>query len=255
MTVDMEYLRTSLRPNLLSSFAANRRFEEGSIRLFEVGKVYLLKNKELPDEREIICGVMGGRRYSQAWQDTDLVLDFFDAKGIAEGLLQRMGVEPGFRKGKDISLHPNKQAEIFLEDKNIGVVGEVHPKVLLSFEINEPVYLVEIDLQTLIPFTAAQRVYQPISRFPAIVRDMALIVNADVAHQKVKELITGFPLVENVEIFDVYSGEQVAAGKKSMAYRISYRSLKHTLADEEITQVQQQILSKLSTEFGAVLRS
>ena len=89
MTAEMEYLRTNLRATLLSAFAANRRYEDGSIRLFEVGKVYLPKNKDLPDERDTVCGVMGGLRFAKSWQDNDKVLDFFDAKGIVESLLER----------------------------------------------------------------------------------------------------------------------------------------------------------------------
>ena len=256
MTADMEYLRTNLRPTLLTAFAANRRYEDGSIRLFEIGKVYLPRDKDLPDERDTVCGVMGGLRFAKSWQDNDKVLDFFDAKGIVEGLLERLGLNPRFEKGQDVSLHPNKQADIFLEDKKIGVVGEVHPKVLSAFDITEPVYLLEMDLKTLVPFTDCSQIISTCPRFPSIVRDMALIVDAEYQLiEKVKKIIQGFPLVEQVEIFDVYSGEQVPAGKKSLAYRISYRSPTHTLTDEEVNQVQEQILDRLSTELGAVLRS
>ena len=98
------------------------------------------------------------------------------------------------------------------------------PKSFSAFDITEPVYLLEIDLKTLVPFTTVNKIYQPVPRFPSIVRDLALIVDADVTHQKIIKIIQSFPLVEQVEIFDVYSGGQVPAGKKSLAYRISYRS-------------------------------
>ena len=254
MTSEMEYLRTSLRAALLADFAANRRYEEGSIRLFESGKVYIPRNKELPDERETVCAVMGGRRFDQSWQDSAVALDFFDAKGIAESLLGRLGLEPRFEKSQDAGLHPHKQAAIYIGKEMTGTVGEIHPKVLLAFDLSEPVYLLEIDLKTLVQFAASHRDYQPVPRFPAIVRDMALIVDAGVSHQQVKQIISGFPLVEGVEVFDVYSGGQVPAGKKSLAYRISYRSPKHTLTDEEVVRVQEQILHRLNKELGAVLR-
>jgi phenylalanyl-tRNA synthetase beta chain len=255
MTADMEYLRVNLRAALLSAFSANRRYEDGSIRLFEVGKVYWRKNKSLPDERDIVSGVMGGLRFAKSWQDNDKIMDIFDAKGVIEGLLRRQGLNPRFEKGQDISLHPNKQAEVFLEEQKIGVVGEIHPKVLTAFDINESVYILEIDLKTLIPFTAVHKSYHPIPRFPSIFRDMALILDINFTQQKVKRVIRGCPLVEEVEIFDVYSGEQVPLGKKSLAYRISYRSSTHTLTDEEVNHVQRQILERLSAELGAVLRS
>ena len=136
MTAEGEFLRGNLRATLLSAFADNRRYEDGSIRLFEVGKIYLKNEKGLPDERETICAVMGGLRFEKSWQDHSQTLDFFDAKGLMESLFQRYGLNPKIEKGQDSSLHSNKQARILLEDKQIGVVGEVHPKVLSAFEIS-----------------------------------------------------------------------------------------------------------------------
>jgi phenylalanyl-tRNA synthetase beta chain len=254
MTADMECLRVNLRSTLLTAFAANRRYEDGSIRLFEVGKVYLPDGKDFKDERDTGCGIMGGQRFAKSWQDNDKLLDFYDAKGTIEGLLLRLGLNPVFKKGQDASLHPNKQAAVFLGDQRIGVVGEVHPKVLASFEINEPVYLLEVDIKTLIPYTTTLKLYKAIPRFPSIVRDMAFIVDMRVTNQNIRDTIQGFPLVEQVEVFDLYVGEQVPTGKKSLAYRISYRSPAHTLTDDEVNQIQQQILARLSSELGAVLR-
>ena len=126
--------------------------------------------------------------------------------------------------------------------------------MLESFEISEPVYLFEISLTALLPFTIGHKMFQPIPRFPAVVRDMALVVNTDIAHQKVVDIIKSFPLVAQVTIFDVYSGEQVPEGKKSLAYRVTFQSPTHTLTDEEVNKVQQKILNKLSRELGATLR-
>jgi phenylalanyl-tRNA synthetase beta chain len=127
--------------------------------------------------------------------------------------------------------------------------------VLSAFEISEPVYLVELDLKTLVSFAVCQKNYQSVPRFPAIVRDMALIVDSTLTHQETRAVIQNFPLVEQVEIFDVYSGGQLAPGKKSLAYRVSYRSSSHTLTDDEVNQVQRQILARLTSDLKAVLRS
>ena len=210
MTADMEFLRNTFRANLLNSYAANRRYETGSIRIFETGKIYLRREKELPDERETLCAVLGGLRYAESWRDNDLRLDFFDLKGIAEGLLQRFGLNPVFVKARDRGLHDNKQAEIYLDKARVGVLGEVHPKVALAYDIAEPVYLFEIDLKTLVSFVSISKTYQPIPRLPAIVRDIALILDSGMTNQQVKNVIQGFPLVEQVDIFDVYSGGQLA---------------------------------------------
>jgi len=123
-----------------------------------------------------------------------------------------------------------------------------------AFEVPETVFLFEISLPALLPLTLAGKTFEPISRFPAVVRDMALVVDADTTHQKVVDIIGDFPLVKDVALFDVYSGEQVPSGKKSLAYRISYRSPDHTLTDNEVNRVQQNILNRLSGELGAVLR-
>jgi len=112
-----------------------------------------------------------------------------------------------------------------------------------------------LDMQSLAVLASANKVYRPIPRFPSVVRDIALIVNTAVSHQSIQQLIQSFPLVEKAEIFDIYEGGQVTTGQKSVAYRISYRSAKNTLTDEEIIQVQSQILKRLNTELGAVLRS
>ncbi len=254
MTEDMAVLRTSLRSALLTAFAANRRFTEDSIRLFETGKVYLQQGTGLPDERETLCAVIGGLRFARSWQGQAENVDFFDVKGTVEGLLYRSGLEASFEKGRDSGLHINKQADIFIREQKIGLLGEVHPVVRAAFDISEPVYLWEIDLKTLASLASGGKTYKPVARFPSIVRDMALIVDFDVMHQSVKKLILDSPLVEQVEIFDVYSGEQVPAGKKSLAYRLSYRSGSSTLTDEEVNRVHQEIVERLKSKLGAVLR-
>jgi len=255
MTADREYLRPNLRANLLAAFSANRRREDGGIRLFELGKVYLPRHNDLPDEPEVLCGILGGSRFGKSWQGKDELLDFYDAKGVAEGLLNQLSVNANFEEGSDEGLCLGKQAAIILDGKKLGIVGELQPKVFEAFEISEPVYLFEINLTALLPFTIDHKMFQPIPRFPAIVRDVALIVDTGISHQGVLDIITSFPLVEQVTLFDVYAGEQVPQGKKSLAYRISFQSPAHTLTDEGVSKVQQQILDKLSGELGATLRS
>jgi phenylalanyl-tRNA synthetase beta chain len=255
MTSEREYLRPNLRANLLTAFAANRRHEDGGIRLFEMGKVYLPRHNDLPDEPEVLCGILGGSRFEKSWQGKDELLDYYDAKGVVEGLLNQLAVDASFEADRDESLCLGKQAAVVVGGNKLGVVGELHPKVLEAFEISEPVYLFEINLTALLPYTISHKMFQPIPRFPAIVRDMALIVDTGISHQRVLDIITSFPLVNQVTLFDVYAGEQVPRGKKSLAYRIAFQSPAHTLTDEGVNKVQQQILNKLSDEFGATLRS
>jgi len=255
MTAAQEYLRPNLRANLLVTLSTNRRYEDGGIRLFELGKVYLPRQDDLPNEPEMLCGILSGPRLEESWQGGDELIDFYDAKGVVDGLLSQLGVEASFEEGEDESLHPSKQAAIVVAGSRLGVVGELHSKVSGNFDLSETVYLFEIDLTALLPFTAGHKMYQPIPRFPAIIRDIALVVDAQITHQKILDIIRSFPLVAQVSLFDVYFGEQVPRGKKSIAYRIIFQSLAHTLTDEEADKVQQQILNRLSHELGAALRS
>ncbi len=254
MTADQEYLRPNLRPSLLLALAANRRHEDDGIRLFELGKVYLARRKDLPDEPQMLCGLLSGTRLEKSWQGDGGSIDFFDAKGVVEGLFQRLGVEVNFAKSDDKSLHPAQQAAVVIDENKLGVVGELHPKVAEAFGISETAYLFELNVTALVPFAVGHKMSQPIPRFPATVRDIALIVAADVSHQQVLNIINEFSLVNQVALFDVYSGKQVPPGKKSLAYRISYQSPSRTLTEKEVNKVQQQILSRLSKELGATLR-
>jgi phenylalanyl-tRNA synthetase beta chain len=258
MTADQEYLRPSLRANLLTVLAANRRYEEGGIRLFELGKIYLPQGKNLPAEPETLCGILNGARVEKSWLDEDSLLDFYDAKGTVEGLFRHLDVAVNFEQGSDKGLHPVRQAAMVIEGNGLkvklGVVGELHPNVANAFEISEPVCLFEINVTALLPFTVSHKLFQPIPRFPSTVRDLALVVDAEVTHRKVHDIIHSFPLVTEVILFDVYSGAQVAPGKKSLAYHVVYQSPTHTLTDEEVSKVQSQILDRLTRELGATLR-
>jgi phenylalanyl-tRNA synthetase beta chain len=254
MTVEQEYLRPTLRANLLNVINPNRRYEEGGLRFFEVSRIYIAKPKELPDERETLCGVIAGLRYEQSWDVKNAAVDFYDAKGIVEALMERLNTVVSFEPSADAGLHAGKQAAIAVKGTKIGVVGEVHPKVLLHFEINEPVYLFEIDLQTLSGLFAVETRYRQLPKFPAVVRDIALVVDIEVTHQKLTDIMRGFSLVKNIELFDVYSGEQVPAGKKSLAYRLTFQSPERTLKEEEINGVMKGLLNKLAKDTGATLR-
>jgi len=255
MTADQEYLRPNLRANLLAALSANRRHEAGSIRLFELGRIYLPRPEDLPSEPEVVCGLLSGPRFEQSWYGGEEWVDFFDAKGVVDGLTSQLGVEANFEPGGDESLHPSKQAAIVIEGKRLGVIGELHPKVAEAFELSGAVYLFEINLTALLPFTIGHKLFQPIPRFPAIVRDIALVVDGGVTNRQVQDIITGFPLVTQGALFDVYTGGQLPPGKKSLAYRITFQSPSHTLTDDEVNEVQQQILDKLSGELGATLRT
>ncbi|MFC2070809.1 phenylalanine--tRNA ligase subunit beta [Chloroflexota bacterium] len=255
MTSEQEYLRPNLRANLLTALSSNRKHEDGGIRIYEVGKIYIPRPGELPEERDILCGLISGPWIDKSWKTEGELPDFFEAKGIVEGLLGQLKLTASFEQYSDESLISGKQAAVVVDSNRIGVVGEVHPKVCENFEIAEHVYLFEIDMAALLLHATGDRMYRPIYRFPAMVRDMALVTDTGITHQMVMNIIKSSPLVTEVSIFDVYSGEQVPPGKKSLAYRLTFQSPDHTLTDKEVNKVEKQILDRLSKDLGATLRA
>lgn len=255
MTTEHDCLRTSLRGNLLIALESNRRHEDGDIMLYELGRVYLPHGNDLPDEPEILCGLLSGTGEEKAWHGSKKPCDFFDAKGVVESLLSQLGLEAGFEEGDDDGLRAGRQAVVIVGGDRIGVVGELHPAIAEAFDIVDTVYLFEIEMAALLPHTLGYKTFQPIPRFPAVVRDIALVLDNDVSHKQVVDIIKGFLLVKEVTLFDVYTGKQLPEGKKSLAYRISFQSPERTLTDEEADRAQQKILKRLSGELGASLRA
>jgi phenylalanyl-tRNA synthetase beta chain len=254
MTSDQEYLRPTLRANLLSALATNKGFLDEGLRLFELGKVYVPKDMNLPEEPDVFCAVIAGKRSENWWQGGNGSYDFFDCKGLAYGLLAQLGISARYEPANDESMHPSRQTSITIQGKQVGIIGELHPVVAGHFELPGYVYLFELNLPALVP-VLGQHLYTPVTKFPAIIRDVALIVDTNVTHQKIVDIIKAISLVTDIKLFDVYVGEQVPAGKKSMAYRLTYQSPNRTLTDDEVKKVQQQILKKLASEVGTVLRS
>jgi len=268
MTREQEFLRTSLRAGLLSTLSHNQKFEQAGIRLFEIGKVFLPQHppviasgakqsqeeRELPQEREMLCAVLSGPRAELSWQANTEPLDFFDAKGVVEKILSQSGLKAGFDIGDDEILFPGRGADIIVEDDKVGIVGEVHPRVAQAFELSGATCLIEVDVEKLLTRMTGIKEYQPIPRFPSVTRDIALVIDEQVSYRTVENIIQSFPLVTEVTLFDLYRGEQIPEGKKSFAIRIIYQSPKHTLTDEEVDQTQEQMLARLHQELGATLR-
>lgn len=254
MTKEQEYLRTTLRPGLLTTLVHNQRVEEGSIRLFEIGKIFLPQGNELPQEKEMLCAALSGPEAELSWHGNKEQLNFFDAKGVVENLLNQLGLEATFGASDDESLLPGRAANIIIGADKVGIVGNLHPKVAQAFELPDAVYLIEMDIEKLLSKTIKVKQYQPIPRFPSITRDIALVIDKQVSYQQVEDVIRSFPLVKKVTLFDFYRGEQIPEGKKSFAIRIVYQSPEHTLTDEEVNRPHQRIVDRLHQELGATLR-
>ena len=248
LRVEQEYLRLSLRPGLLANVEHNKKYHHGPLLMFEAGKVYIPRNRDLPEEQEVLAGVVTG--------DPDDPMDgFLRAKGVLEMMLGRLGVEAQFERGEGEGLHPGRVVQVSARGERLAVLGEVHPQVVEAFDIEgASVHVFEVDMDRLLAHLPATKRYKPVSRYPGALRDLALIVDADTPSRAVQEVIESFPLVTSVELFDVYTGDQVAEGKKSLAFRVLYQSPSRTLGEHEVNMVQAQLLEKLGRETGAALR-
>ena len=255
MSRELEYLRTSLRMGVLSVLSRNQRTRESNIRLFEVAKVFMPRADDLPRESEVLCGLVDTVVPEVYWQSKPRQVDFYFVKGIVEALLVRLGVKADYLPANDATLNVARSAEIMAGPDKLGVIGEVHPAVLKNFDISDPAFLFELDVDKLLALASKPLVYQAVSKYPSITRDIAMLVDVSVGYQKIVDIVKTFSLVSGMQLFDLYEGKQVPDGKKSLAFRLTYQAADHTLKDEEVDKVQQRILGRLSKELGAVLRS
>jgi len=259
MTPDQEVLRMSLLPSLLECVNANLRQDEAGPRLFEIGRVYLPRHNDLPQERQMAVIGMAGPRWQRQWSRATAQLDFYDLKGVVEELLNRLEIrETRFIQIADqSSFHPGRTTAVHSRDVRIGVMGEVHPAVARKWEVRVPVYLAEFDLDQLLIVVGEEFLrIEPPPRFPAIRRDLALIVPEYVPVAELFEVIRrhGEALLEQVELFDLFRGKELPPGYKSCGIGLVFRASDHTLTDTEVVQVESRIIQQLQQATGARLR-
>ncbi len=256
MSGEREYLRTTLRSSVLTTLASNQRFGHSGLMLFEVGRVYIPREADLPQEREVALGVMWGNRGPLAWTGDAGAADFYDAKGVVEALLAEIGLQPDFAPADDRMLHPGRTAAVNVAGQQIGLIGELRAEVQEGFGLSEgAVVMFELELEDLLPLLSEQPMtYAPIARFPGAYRDVALVVGTDVSAADLEAIIRRHGLVEAVTVFDVYFGEGVPEGKRSIAFRVQFQSPRRTLTAEAVNSAMERILLDMERETGAQLR-
>ena len=257
MSADREYLRTTLRASLLATLAANQGHGAGPFRLFEAGRVFWPREGDLPDERETVAGVLAGLRHEPSWLEDDSLLDFYDAKGVVELVLNRLGVSATYEHSDDPSFHPGRCAVIKVADAVIGVVGEVHPVVMDRLGLESPqVAAFELYLG---PILAAlpdeQQQFEPLPRYPSATRDLALVMPTDVDAGQVTRLILRHRGVDRADLFDIYAGENIAEGTKSLAFHVYFQARDRTLTNEEVNRSLDGLLRILERELKVTLRA
>jgi phenylalanyl-tRNA synthetase beta chain len=251
---DFEYLRPVLRANLLRTLATNVRQHPGEVALFEAARVYLTEPSGRPTEQEHIVGVVGGQREDRWGRGSGEPVDFYDAKGYIESALGAIDVAVSFNEAALFSMLPGRAAELTIDGRVVGSIGQVHPKVAAAFDIDTDAYLFELVLDELLPFVGGVHRAEPIVRFPAVVEDLALVVAKTVPAERVRALIEQHALVRGAQVFDVYEGERIGPDKKSLAFSVTYQSQDHTLDDKEVAKARSAIVSRLENELNAELR-
>lgn len=241
-------MRTTLLPNMMEVIQRNSNRGVDDAKLYEIGSTFIPKNQpvtEEPLEKTKICMGLYGK------------YDFFDLKGIIEGLLSRFGIKPVLKPLTDApTFHPGRAAALYANDELIGVYGEVSPQTADNYGLDHKMYLAEIDVEKILQYKDTNWKYTPLPKYPSMVRDIAVIVKDDILAGDMEEAIKEVNpyLIENVALFDVYKGEHIQEGYKSTAFTVIYRNKERTLKEKEVENIHNKILQVLGKKFGAVLR-
>jgi phenylalanyl-tRNA synthetase beta chain len=250
-------MRTTLIPSLLRTVALNLNRDLHSLMIFELSRVFRRQNGLQPHEPQVlglaVTGVSGGQHWGQAMRP----YDFYDVVGALDLITDRLGLKPLSLTAAPMPYyHPGKSALISRGDEPIGVVGEIHPSVLAAFDLDQAVTLAEIDFDRLIDQGMSPPQYRAIPRFPSASRDLSVIVEAGVQAGQILRYLQTFhaELLREVRLFDVYAGQPVPSGRKSLTFALTYRADDRTLTDEEVNSIQTQVVEQLRQRFGAQLR-
>jgi len=260
LSQERNVMRQTLQNAMLETLASSLRVAERAL-LFEVARVYLPQPGQLlPAEPRRLAIGLAGPRWPRVWGcDPQEPLDLFDLKGVVETLLDRLGVAGvAYEPIERPTFQPGRAAQVRVGEQVLGVLGEVHPAVREAFDLPPTrAPLAELDLEAIIVLASAIRQMGPISRFPAVTQDLAVIVDQDVPAARVLELIRqgGGEILRRAVLFDVYRGSQIPPGKVSLAYALTYQALDRTLTDEEVAQVRGRIVRALEHKLGATLRT
>ena len=257
---DRNVLRQNLLSSLLEVVERNARLRE-RMALFEIGPVYLgSEADELPEEEERLVIVLTGQRDLPGWQPADpSAMDFYDLKGVVSEMLEGMKIEQvRYEPAHHPTFHPGKCAWVMAGERQVGVMGELHPQVRENYELpSAPLLAADFSLEAILEALPQRYDVRPVPVYPPVLEDLAVVVEeelpADVVSKTIEE--AGGAMVIDLRLFDVYRGEQIGAGKKSLAYSLTYQASDRTLTDNEVSQLRQRIVRRLEQELGARLRT
>ena len=251
---EFPYMRTTLVPAVIEAAKRNIAQQNKDLWLFETANVYepkALPLTEVPHERPMVCGIMMGKVTEAAWNQAQRDTDFYDVKGVVDGLLAKLGLtQYDIQPSSESYYHPGVSAHYTVNGVTIANYGELHPQVVKNFDLSGKVYMFEIDLEAVLSIIVPPFRYQSFSKFPGTSRDLAIVAPVSVTSGDIVALIKehGGEYLESVSIFDVYEGEHIEAGYRSLAYNLQFRSMEGTLNDEDIDGAIQAIIDALATK-------
>ena len=259
MTEDHYYLRLSLLPEMLKSMAYNIARKQTNLAFYEMGTIFVTDEEKItkqPNEKLRLSGAITGHWMNHEWQQEKKSVDFYVIKGIIESLFSYLEVEVDYKRVKHPDLHPGRSAMISLDGSTIGFIGQVHPLVEKQFDLKET-YVFDLDMEQVLEAYEHIPSFSHIPRYPAIARDVAFVLDESVPANEVQRLIEelGSPVVKDVHVFDLYMGDNLPDGKKSVAYNLIYQDPHKTLKDEEVDQSFREIIEKVNEQFDAYVRS
>ncbi|MCK5825966.1 MAG: phenylalanine--tRNA ligase subunit beta [Desulfuromusa sp.] len=259
LSEDQAVMRTSLVPSLLETVSSNLNYRSSDLRLFELRPVFITTGEsDTCVEQLSLTAVISGQREPEGWSQTAAAVDFYDLKGVVEEVLATSGIlNITFESGSSQPyLHPGKSCRLLAGQQQLGFLGEVHPEVLSSFNIDQPVYLFELDVEAIIALTDEHVQFKALSRFPDVLRDSALLLDESVTAAQVMEIVTRGKnkFFENAVIFDLYTGKGIPVGKKSLAIRVRYRDLEKTLTEAEVNKSHDKLIRSLCHQLNAEIR-
>jgi len=259
MSNEHAILRTGLLPSLIRAAHYNQNHGNERVAIFEMGRTYLTSEETLtqvPEERLELAGLVTGENPPSIWKESQRQAgDFFVVKGILEALFSRLGLDVNYREDAPHGFHPGRTAAIFVDEEYIGLLGELHPTLAKKYDLKQPVVF-QLDLEKVFALLKKEMIYQPISRFPAVTRDLAVIVEEDIPVGELEEGIrkVAGELLRSVTLFDVFTGEPIGEGLKNVAFSLVYQADDRTLKDEDIQEVHGKVVRYLEEVFDAQLR-
>jgi phenylalanyl-tRNA synthetase beta chain len=230
---------------------------EGPLRLFEVGPEYLPVEADLPHERPVLCALVGGQREGRWPRPVAEGLDFFDAKGAVEAVLGELGIAARYVATAEFGLLEGHTAAVMAGKEQIGVIGQVHPDTAAAFDIDEPVFLIELWVEDVARALPEKLDYAPPSRFPEVRQDLALLVDAATHAGRIVEIANSHRsggIRVAAAAFDEYRGAGLPEGKKSLAIALRFQASDRTLTDDDVARVRQGLVKRLEKEAGATVR-